>query len=319
MAYHRRFRFGVQIRGAADAPAWIAKARAIESRGYASLLLPDHFHEQLGPISALTAAASATRALELGVLVMSNDYRHPVVLAKELATLDMMSGGRACVGLGAGWARSDYDPAGMPFDAAGTRIDRLGESLAVLKGLFADGPLTFHGRHYRITNLDGRPKPVRRPHPPFLIGGGGRRLLSLAAREADIVGINTAIPGGAAPPGWVPDRTAAATDQKIAWVREAAGSRFDDLELSLMCQIVSVTGDRSRVAAEAAADLGVDADVLLESPYVLIGTVDQIVDTLRRRRDRFAISYVIHPPEAARYPAASVEAFAPVVARLSGR
>jgi len=210
MAHDRRFRFGIQVRGAATAPAWLAKARATESLGYASLMLPDHFHEQLGPIAALTAAAMVTRSLQLGVLVFANDYRHPVILAKELATLDMVSGGRVCVGLGAGWARSDYDAGGMAYDPPGTRVERLAESLTVLKGLFADGPLTFDGRHYRISQLEGLPKPVQRPHPPFLVGGGGRRLLSLAAREADIVGINSALTAGRAASGGAPDRTAAA-------------------------------------------------------------------------------------------------------------
>jgi len=319
MAHHRRFRFGVQIRGAATAPAWVAKARAIESLGYASLMLPDHFHEQLGPFSALTAAASVTRTLQLGVLVFANDYRHPVVLAKELATLDMASGGRVCVGLGAGWAKSDYEAAGMPYDPPGTRVERLGESLTVLKGLFADGPLTFHGRHYHISQLEGLPKPVQRPHPPILVGGGGRRVLSLAAREADIVAINIALTAGVVAPGWTPERTAEATDRKVAWIREAAGDRFDDLELSLMCGIVAVTDDRDRAAAETAARLGVGADELLESPFALIGTVAQIADTLERRRDRFGISYIMHPPEITTHPAASLEAFAPVVARLAGR
>jgi len=319
MAHHRRFRFGIQVRGAATAPAWLAKARATESLGYASLMLPDHFHEQLGPIAALTAAAMVTRSLQLGVLVFANDFRHPVVLAKELATLDMVSGGRVCVGLGAGWARSDYDPAGIACDPAGTRIERLAESLTVLKGLFADGPLTFQGRHYRISQLEGLPKPEQRPHPPFLVGGGGRRLLSLAAREADIVGINSAITGGVAAPGWAPDRTAEATEQKIEWIREAAGSRFDDLELSVMCMLIVITDDRDRAAAEQAARFGVAAADLLESPYALFGTVEQIADTLQRRRDRFGISYIMHPPEVTSHPAASLEAFAPVVARLAGR
>lgn len=319
MAHPRRFRFGIQVRGAATVPAWLAKARAIESLGYASLMLPDHFHEQLGPISALTAAAMATRTLQLGVLVFANDFRHPVVLAKELATLDAVSGGRLCVGIGAGWARSDYDAAGMAYDPAGTRIERLAESLTVLKGLFADGPLTFDGRYYHISQLEGRPKPVQRPHPPFLIGGGGRRLLSLAGREADIVGINTAMTAGAAAAGWPSDRTAEATDQKVAWIREAAGRRFDDVELSMNCSLIAITDDRDRVAAENAARLEVGVDELLESPYALIGTVEEIAETLQRRRDRFGISYIMHPPEMTAQPTASLEAFAPIVARLAGR
>jgi len=319
MAHARRFRFGVQIRGAATAQAWLDKVRTIEALGYASLMLPDHFHEQLGPISALTAAATVTRTLQLGTLVFANDYRHPAVLVKELATLDMLSGGRLFVGLGTGWMKTDYDATGMSYDPPGVRIERLMESLTVVKGLFADGPLTFHGRHYRISQLEGLPKPTQRPHPPIFVGGGGRRILSVAAREADIVGINPQLSAGRATSPWPPDCAAEAMDEKVAWIRHAAGPRADGLELSLMYQLVAITEDRDRCAAATAAQLGMSAAALLASPYALIGTVDQIVDTLQRRRDRFGLSFIVHPPESKAYPTASLEAFAPVVARLSGR
>ena len=319
MAHTRAFRFGVQIRGAVTAEAWLAKARKIEALGYAALFLPDHFHEQLGSLSALTAAALVTRRLRLGTLVFGNDYRHPTVLAKELATLDMVSHGRLIVGVGAGWKKVDYETTGMRYDSPGTRVERLMESLAVLKGLFADGPFTFHGRHYQISQLEGLPKPVQRPHPPILVGGGGRRVLSFAAREADVIGLNPDLRAGAIPTGWTPDRSAEAIDHKVAWIRDAAGRRFDDLELSLLCDIVSVTGDLDRATAELASGLQVDADALLASPYALIGSVDQIADTLQRRRDRFGVSFIVHPPESTAYPTASLEAFAPVVARLAGR
>jgi probable F420-dependent oxidoreductase len=241
------------------------------------------------------------------------------VLAKELATLDLISNGRLLVGLGAGWMKADYDATGIQYDPPGTRVERLMEAVTVLKGLFADGPVTFQGRHYRISQLEGLPKPLRRPHPPIMIGGGGRRVLSFAAREADIVGVHEQFRTGGITSPWPPDRRAEGVDEKIGWIRDAAGPRFDDLELSVMCGIVAITDDRDRVARELSGQLGVPEDELLASPYALIGTVNEIADTLQRRRDRFHISFIIHPPEAKTYPTASVDAFAPIVERLSGR
>src|SRR5215469_6245 len=187
--HDRRFRFAVQVGHTATGQEWADLAREAESLGYASLSMPDHFGEQFAVGPALAAAAAATTTLRIGTLVYDNDYRHPVVLAKEAATLDVLSGGRLELGLGAGWQTTDYEQSGIPCDPVGVRIDRMVEGLRVLKGLMADGPFSFQGEHYAVAGLDGLPKPVQRPHPPVLIGGGGRRILGIAGREADIVGI----------------------------------------------------------------------------------------------------------------------------------
>src|SRR3954469_20791025 len=178
----RPFRFGVQLRGSgADAAGWVATARKLEDLGYATATMPDHFTDQLAPVPALSVAAATTTSLRVGALVFDNDHRHPVVLAKELATLDVLSGGRVEIGLGAGWMESDYRATGMPFDRAGVRIGRFEEAIAVIKGALADGPFSFAGEHYTITDYDGRPTPVQRPHPPLLIGGEAPRVLTIAA------------------------------------------------------------------------------------------------------------------------------------------
>ena len=170
---HRPFRFGVQLGGPADAAGWVEQARRIEDLGYSTVTMPDHFTDQLAPMPALSAAAAVTTTLRIGALVFDNDYKHPAVLAKELATQDVLSGGRVEIGLGAGWMETDYRSIGMAYDRPGVRIDRFEEGIAVIKGAMADGPFSFAGRHYTITDYDGRPKPVQRPHPPLLIGGGG--------------------------------------------------------------------------------------------------------------------------------------------------
>src|SRR5260370_721395 len=180
MTEKRRFRFGAQLTRAATAPEWGQTARKVEDLGYSALLMPDHFEDQLAPMPALMAAANATSKLRVGTLVLDNDYRHPVVLAKEAATLDLLCEGRLELGLGAGWMATDYERSGIPCDSVGVRIDRMEEALAILKGLFADGPFSFSGKHYRIRELEGQPKPIQKPHPPFIIGGGGRRILRLS-------------------------------------------------------------------------------------------------------------------------------------------
>src|SRR5918996_1244245 len=244
--HDRKFRFGVMCSHADSATDFREKARKAEALGYSTLFVPDHFIDHpLAPVPAMAAAAAATDTLRIGSLVLGNDYKHPVVLAREAATVDLLSDGRLELGLGAGWMTSDYDKAGLDLDRPGVRIDRLEESIAVLKGLMADGPFSFQGKHYTVTELDGQPKPVQRPHPPFIIGGGGPKILGLAAREASIVGINANLRGGVA----VSDDTArsmtgAATDAKIACLREAAGARFDDLEIQSFVGFTTFTDDR---------------------------------------------------------------------------
>ncbi len=311
MADFRPFRFGVQVSAATNRSAWVELARRVEAHGYSSLTMPDHFGDQLAPIPALMAAADATTSLRVGALVLDNDYRHPVVLGKELATIDVLSDGRLEIGLGAGWMKADYDSAGLSYHSAGVRLDRFEEALAVLKGMFSEGQVEFSGRHYQVTALEGRPLPVQRPWPPFLIGGGGRRVLGIAAREADIVGINGTLRAGEVGAEALASMTASAVDQKINWVREAAGDRFNDLELNVRAFFVAVTNDRNRTAEDMGALVGFNAGDVLDTPFALVGTAAQIADDLRERRERWGFSYVIVGPEEA-------DAFAPVVAELQG-
>ncbi len=311
MGRRHTFRFGVQEHTAASASDWRERARRAEALGYSTLYLPDHFSDQPAPIAALMAAADATTTLRVGSLVFDNDYRHPVVLAKEAATLDLLSGGRLDFGLGAGWLASDYARAGIPLDSAGTRIERMEEGLEVIKGLWAGGTFSFSGKHYQVSELEGSPLPVQKPHPPILLGGGGRKMLTIAGREADIININFDLREGRVNQRLVRTGLAEATEQKLGWVREAAGERFDDLELSVTIFLTTVTDEREALAAGMAGGFELEAADVLAIPHFLIGTVDQIVDDLRSRRRRFGISYVIVPGDA-------VETFAPVVERLAG-
>jgi probable F420-dependent oxidoreductase len=307
----RPFRFGVQEHRAPSAKAWKEKARQVEALGYAALYLPDHFTDQLGPIAALMAAADATSRLRVGSLVFDNDYRHPVVLAKEAATLDLLSDGRFDLGLGAGWMATDYEQAGIPYDSPGTRISRLEEGLKIIKGLFTGEPFTFTGDHYHVAGIEGSPRPVQKPHPPILLGGGGRRMLRLAAREADIVNVNFDLREGQVNRDLVRTGLAEATDEKLRWIKDAAGDRLDRIELSVTIFFANITDDRESVATVMAAGFGAEPKDIHAMPHFLIGTVDEVVDDLQRRRERYGISYVIVPGEAD-------ETFAPVVARLAG-
>lgn len=306
----RTFRFGIQTSRAASGEEWKAKARRIEELGYASLFVPDHFSDQFAPLLALAAAADATRTLRVGTLVLDNDFRHPLVLAKELATLDVLSGGRVEAGIGAGWMTTDYQQSGIAHDPPGARIERLKESVTIIKGLFAEGSFSFSGEFYTVTNHDGTPKPMQKPHPPLLIGGGGRRVLRLAARQADIVGVNFSLAEGVVNPAVAATGSAAATAEKIAWIREAAGARSDSLELNITVFVSAVTDDRQSVAERVAPGFGLSPEDVLGSPHVLIGSVDQIVDDLQRRREEFGFSYVVFSGDV-------FEQMAPVVARLA--
>jgi probable F420-dependent oxidoreductase len=247
--------------------------------------------------------------------VFDNDFRHPVMLAKEAATLDVLSGGRLELGVGAGWMKPEYERAGIPFERASVRIARMEEAIRIVKGLFAHGPVDFAGRYYTITGLEGFPKPVQRPHPPLHIGGGGQRLLSVAAREADIIGfLPRARPDGQGQD--ITDATPEALEQKITWVREAAGARFADLELGILVAQVLTTEDREQAAHLIASTLArgfkVSTDVILQAPYLLLGTVDQICEDLLARRERYGISYISVFEQ-------SMETLAPVVVRLAGQ
>lgn len=313
------FRFGVINEHPMGREGWIAHVRRAEALGYATFLIRDHFvpdffGDQFAPFAALMAAACATTTLRVGTIVIDNDYRHPVHLAKEAATLDLLSGGRLELGLGAGWLQKEYEQAGLQYDAPGVRITRLAEALTVLKGLFADGPLTFRGEHYAIDRLEGFPKPAQRPRPPILIGGGNRRILRLAGREADIVGILTTSVASGTVVDATNERLPAAVDQKIAWVREGAGERFPAIELSLIPG-VALTDDRRGRATRLIAGRGwsgVGVEDVLAMPSLLIGTEEEVVADLLARRERYGFSYYIVAD-------GDMEAFAPLVARLAGR
>ncbi len=307
----RPFRFGVQCKSASSRTDWVELARKIQDLGYSTMTIPDHFDDQLAPVVALATAAEATDTLRIGALVWCNDYRHPVVFAKEAATLDLLSDGRLELGIGAGWMKSDYHDAGMDYDRPGVRIDRMVESVEILKGLFADEPFSFKGEHYTISNLNGTPKPVQRPHPPFLIGGGGPRFLRLAGGLADIVGINPNLAAGVIDAGTGSDATAERYEEKLTWVKEGAGDRFDEIELQIRVFFPVVTDNRDELLGTMAAGVGLSAKQALESPLALVGTTDQIIDTIRERRERFGFSYVV-------IGQAEVTDFAPVVAALAG-
>jgi probable F420-dependent oxidoreductase len=307
----RPFRFGVEEHRAASATEWREKARLIESLGYSTLFLPDHFGDQLSPIAGLTAAAAATTKLRVGSLVFDNDYRHPVVLAKEAATMDLLSDGRFEFGLGAGWMASDYEQTGIPFDSPGTRIERMAEGLEIIKRFFAGGSVSFAGKHYKVEGVEGSPSPVQKPHPPIILGGGGRRMLTLAGREADIVSINYKLTEGRVNRTLVRTGLAEATDEKLAWVRAAAGDRFPQIELCATVFVASLTDDRDGVAAAFAAGIGSEASEVLEMPHFLIGSIDQMIEDVQARRERFGISYVVLPDSV-------TESLAPLVERLTG-
>jgi len=306
------FRFGVNVRTAASSADWIALARKLEDLGYSTLNLPDHLTELPAPFPALASAAAVTTRLRVATLVLNNDFRHPVLLAREAATLDVLSGGRLQLGLGAGYMKAEYDEAGLPFDRGGVRVERLGEAVAILKRLFEGETVTIAGCHYRVTAHKIYPLPVQRPRPPILIGGNGPRLLTLAATEADIVGLSGITFAGGGLQRDFSGFRAAGVDERVALVRAAAGARFDQLELNALVQQVIVTENRLGAAEELAQRwkmLSV-ADIF-GSPFVLLGTVDEIVAQLVARRARWGISYyVVFEPV--------IDAFAPIVARLTG-
>jgi len=308
----RPFRFGVQASKAPDRASWVDVARRCEDRGYSVLTMPDHFDDQLAPVPALMTAADATSTLRVGALVWDNDYKHPLVLAKELATMDLLSEGRLEIGIGAGWMMTDYEQAGMPYDRPGVRIDRFVEGLAIIKGLMSPDVFSYTGQHYTITEHNGTPKSVQRPHPPILIGGGGKRVLTIAAREADIIGVNASMHAGVVGPEAIATMTAEAVDEKVAIIRDAAGSRLDAIEMNVRAFMVNVTDDRAGTMSFLSTMLGVDEQMIDTTPFALIGSPAKIVEDLLARRERWGFSYVI-------VGADDIDAFAPVVAELAGR
>ena len=308
---HRGFRFGVQVSKETTAKGWAELARRTEAAGYEVLTMPDHFTDQLAPIPALMAAASATTTLRVGALVFDNDYKHPVVLAKELATIDLLSDGRLDIGLGAGWMISDYEEAGIPYDSPKVRIDRFIEGVAVIRGAMAEGAFSFSGDHYTITNYNGQPKPVQ-ARPPLLIGGGGKRVLSYAAREADIIGINGTMTAGVVGPEALSTMTAESVDEKVAIVAAAGAHRINDIEMNIRTFFVKVTNDRAATVDGISSMFGVSKDMIDASPFALIGSVEECIEQLLERRERWGFSYTIVGAE-------NIDECAPIVAALRGK
>ncbi len=289
----------------------VALARRAEDLGYDTVAISDHLDDGCAPLISLTAAAMATTTIRLATLVLANDFRNPAVVAKELATLDILSGGRLEWGIGAGWKLTDYERAGFALDRPGVRIARLEESIAVIKQCFAKGSFTHEGDHYSIVDLDSRPKPLQQPHPPLMIAGGGPKVLALAGREADIVGINLSLASGTIDAAAGASGAPTETDTKVGAIRDAAGAHFDSLVLQTRIHMVLITDDRDSLLESLAPGFALTPAEAAEMPHVLVGTVDQMCDDIQRWRDRWGISYVT-------WSADAVETMAPVVERLSG-
>ncbi len=303
------FRFGIQLRHAETGTAWRALARQAEDSGYSTLFLPDHFGETWSPTVPLTVAAEATTSIKVGALVYDNDYRHPLVLSRDVAAMDLMFPGRVEFGIGAGWMTTDYEQSGIPLDTPKIRIERMGEAIEVIKRLWNEDAVTYTGSHYHLAGAQCFPRPATPGGPKIIVGGGGRKVLTMAARHADIVGVNPELTSGVA--GVEAARTAVADRylERIGWIKEAAGDRFGSIELQILGAMEQVTSDRVGYAEKIAPLFGLDPAAALDMPIVMVGTVDEICEDLIRRRELFGFNYVV---------VHDLEAFAPVVARLAG-
>ena len=305
------FRFTLQASKCTTVAQVVEVARKAEDLGYHALTIADHLDTQVGPLTTLAAAAQATTHLRVGTLVLANDYRHPVVLAKEIASLDQLSDGRVVFGLGAGWAVDDYDKAGIPMDRPGVRIDRLTEALDVYEAFFAGGAIDHVGEHYRVQGIVGAPEPVQQPRPTLLLGGGGKRMLTLAAQRADIVAVNVNLAGGHIDASVGPDATAERADEKIAWIRAAAADRATPPVIQVRQHLAMVTDDVQPIAELFGEAFGITPKQAVASPFQLVGTVEHIIEMLEERRERWGFSDIGLSADA-------VDDLAPVVARLAG-
>lgn len=319
----RKFRFAAGGEGnkqEGGARRFLQLARTAEELGFDSFVIPDHLGDQVGPIAALGALAVATENIRIGTAVLANGFRHPAVLAKDAATIDVLSKGRLELGIGAGWMKDEFDAAGIDYERPGERIEKLDEALTILDTLLRGRECTFHGKHYRIDGLKGSPRPRQGPRPPIAVGGGGPKMLALAAKHADIISVvpSTTSDGKLKLSGITMDKTR----ERIDWIREAAGDRFNEIELNWTITMIVITDDREQTAemALAALDRGfppnieVDArltvEEILTSPYIAIGTFEEIADQVRNVRAATSMSYVgVFPTQ--------MEAFAPVIPLLS--
>ncbi len=314
----RPFRFSIQASNAASGTAWTELARRTEASGYSTLYVSDHYvdaasngGQALAAIPLMAAAAAVTDTVRVGARVLCIDYHHPVVLAKTAATLDLLSDGRLELGLGAGWVASEYEAMGLEMDPPGVRLERLADTVAFLDDFFTGedlaprtGTVTAHG-------FKGQPTPVQQPRPPIMIGGGARRVLTMAGRIADIVSFNFDNRAGVVGPQGVKSASAQGMLERIGWVRDGAGDRFDDIELEVGAYFTVVTDQAGPTAEKMGGMFGLSADEMLEHPNALIGSVDAICDRLIERRERFGLSYISVSDR-------NLDAFAPVVARLAG-
>lgn len=304
----RAFRFGVFASNAQTVDEWRTISRRAEALGYDVFLMGDHMGPQFAPVPGLVAAAAATERIRIGTFVLANDYRTPVMLAKELTTLDVLSRGRLEIGLGAGWARTDYDALGIGYDPPAVRVERLMEAVTLLKRLLTGERVVHSGAHYRV-DAAVLPRPLQRPRPPLLVGGGGRRILEFAAREADIVALlPQADATGHPQPGSL---ATALLDARVQQVREAAADGFGKLELNIIAFDASVGHSRPTRARHVPARFEREIDAVHDSPYFLYGTADQLIRRLREQRARTGISYIA-------LPATAMEEFSPIVAELAG-
>jgi probable F420-dependent oxidoreductase len=256
--------------------------------------------------------AAATTTLRLGSLVFGNDYRHPFVLAKEAATLDLLSEGRFELSLGAGWMKTDYEEAGLTYDTPRVRVERFEEAVQVVQGLLrTDGPFSFDGAYYKVHEHSLLPRPVQQPGPPIIIGGGGKRVLTFAAQHADIVSINANLRDGTGGPETAPNMSPERTREKVAWVKEAAGARFDSLELNALIGFVIITDDASGIYEAMAPAFGIDVDEARHVPGILLGTLDEMIEELQWRREEYGITYWS-------IEADSWKDLGPIVSKMSG-
>ncbi len=307
----RPFRFSVQHHAASDGKAWRDLARKTEDLGYTTLYLPDHFGDQWSPTVAMTIAAEVTQNLRVGALVYDVDYRHPVMQAKEAATLDVAFPGRTIFGFGAGWMKTDYEEAGIAYDSPGTRVDRMKEALTIMKALWRDGTCTFKGEHYNVANAQGFPRPATPGGPPVVIGGGGKKVLTIAAQMADTIGVNPNLAAGVVGPEVAKSALGDVYRERIGWIREAAGDRFDSLDLQVLTFMTQIVPNRDEVIGNIAPLFGVDPAQALDIPLVMIGTEDEIVESLQKRREDFGFNDIVVQGDV-------MEIFAPIVARLAG-
>jgi probable F420-dependent oxidoreductase len=321
----RAFRFGLQAFEAASADEWFQTARRAEDAGYSTLFSSDHYfgpgaisdatgHRpvDLGPLTSIAMAAARTTTLRVGCRVFACDFHHPVVLAKEMATLDLLSEGRLEVGLGAGWVRDEYEGLGVTMERPSTRISKLAEFVGLMRAHWSGDQLEIDGDHVHASGFAGRPLPVQQPGPPIMIGGGAPRILGLAGALADIVSINFNNASGRLGSASVMSSGADETAQKIGWICDGAGDRFSDIEIEIGAYFVAV-GDAADAQLETmAARFGVEPAQFAAHPHALFGSVEQVCETLLARREQYGVSYVT---VAQRH----LEEFAPVVDALAGR